>query len=465
MNLRPSHPRIIGLALIAACSSQSAPSAVTGNSTTKYLTLAGAVTRPDDLSHVSFTVFTGDELESLPSVTGNADGTVVIPDVPDGPFLVERVGPSGVPQWDRYDDHAIVSTTTRIGDPDATPASAPTPVDVTATGLAAWSDSDTIVADCFANGTEIYGVEFDPALAAGATTIGSSFDWDDPLGYSWNTTGTPYLMSANDSLVLSRIAHESDASGISTDVLTQTMTVAGIAQTDGQAATASGAFVTTPATSTVTMSIDLDSFAAALPAANASWGMSTLASPGSIDNLQYGPTLVAVSGARGTGTATSGAVSYGDPFDASWPVMVFASYGAERTYTLPDHSTQSSFSAISQTTALQGSSFTFTAAVPLVHVKVGGLAVDSDGAVISATTSPVAITVALPDGIDGFTASLVDLAAATAPVIALSSTSDAIELPASAFAVGHSYALRVGIVDATTGIASETATGMFSFGH
>ncbi|HEV7556457.1 MAG TPA: hypothetical protein VGO00_13415 [Kofleriaceae bacterium] len=447
---------------MAACTSSSTPSSVTGHSATTYLTPAGPVTRNDDLSQFQFTVFAGDDLAALPSVMGNADGTFVVPDVPAGAFMLETVGPGNLASWTQYDDHDVAITDTRIGNPDATPVSTTTPLVVDASNLTTWNDNDTLVADCFENGTEAYGIAFDPALVAGATSIAGSFDWDDPAAYSWNTTGLPYLMTAADSLVLSRITTHAGLGGRSIDVLTETMTTTGVAQADGVTATAIGSFVAVPATLSQELAIDLDGFATAMPGA-ATWGMAILASPGSVDNLQDGPTLVAFTGASGTGTVTTGATSYGNPFDASWPVMIYASYGTERTYTIPNkQALQHGFSSISIAAPLPGSSFTFEPSVGLVTATIDGVPIGDDR-FIANDGAPLDLTVALPAGITKFDAYVTDLLS-SGPGFAISSTDSTLRIPAKAFQAGHYYALRIGVIDPISKVGSFTATGKFLIG-
>ena len=455
--------RILLVSLMAACTSSSSPSAVTGHSATTYLTLAGPVTRPDDLSQFQFIAFAGDDLAAQPTVMGAADGTFTIPDVSAGTFVLEAIAPGNVASWTQYDDHDVEITNTLIGDPDAMPVTTTTPLVVDASSLAAWNDADTLVADCFANGTEDYGVPFDPALVAGATSIAASFDWDDPLAYSWNATGLPYLMSAADSLVLSRITTQAGPGGTSIDVLTQTMTTAGVAQANGVTATAIGSFVDVPATSTQQLSIDLDAFATALPG-NGQWNVAILASPGSVDNLQYGPTLVAFTGTSGTGTATTGATSYGNPFDPSWPVMIYADYGIERTYTIPNQQVHpNGFSDIGIAAPLAGSSFTFKPTVPLVTATIDGVSIQDDRFIVNDGTAPLEIAVDLPAGITRFDAFVSDLMS-IAPGFSISSTGSTLRVPASAFRPGHYYALRISVVDPISKVGSSTATGKLLIG-
>src|SRR5262249_18556484 len=163
------------------------------------------------------------------------------------------------------------------GDPDEVVAMHRTPLVLQATGLAPWSTDDLLVADCFDNGTEQYGLTLGPVPVAGATTISASFDWNDPLAFSWNASGRPSLMTAGGTLTLSRIASTPGPTGTTIGVLTQIMTATGIAQSDGVSSTATGAFVDVPASSRVTFTVDLDDLQAAVGPPEG-WSVSLLAS-------------------------------------------------------------------------------------------------------------------------------------------------------------------------------------------
>jgi hypothetical protein len=263
-------------------------------------------------------------------VAGTAAGTFEIPDVPDGPFVLRRSTTGFYGVFAPHDDHEVEEIWDVLGRPTAAPASAPTMVELDASGLAAWQAGDTLFVDCFGNASELVDPDLTPPLAAGATSISASFDWS--AGYSWGASGMAYLMdaAAGDEVV---IAHTTTTTsgGIRTSAVTQVLAAAAPTQIAGQASQVTGAFVDVAATSRLKATVPGDELAATLEpgVSPGDEGVVIVAGPGTESGALLGPELARVSTRDATG-AMNASVAYGNPFDAAWPPRVTAWYTASR---------------------------------------------------------------------------------------------------------------------------------------
>jgi cysteine-rich repeat protein len=454
--------------LLVGCGSPS-QSSILGTFTVEHLTSSGTIKTPQDLSALTFRVFvdTGTGFTAYPAsgdVAGGADGTFDIPDVPDEPFILRITsGPAMDPfiQWEQHDSRPVTHDGYVVGDPDAVLAMHPTPLVIHATGLAAWGTDDQLVADCFDNGTEQYGLTLAPPLDAGATAISASFDWNDELAFSWNSPGHPSLMTAGDTFVLSRLATTPGASGTSIGVLTQLMTATGIAQTDGAASTATGAFTDVAPSSRITLSADLDDLAATAGPLG-SWSVMLVVSPGSSHLVPDGPALVSFGGnGAATGTVTSGPISYGNPFDPSWPILLQASYFSHRLVSVPGSGGPFPFvNGVYGAALVATDTYTFRSPTRLPTATLDGVPIDERFVAWDGTSSHV-LAVDVPDGMHGFTATVFRLSDHSE--FTISSRDSQVTLPASAFEAGKYYALQV-IVSDDNGNGSMATLGKVLLG-
>jgi hypothetical protein len=262
-------------------------------------------------------------------VAGTAAGTFEIPDVPDGPFLLRRSTTGFYGVFAPEDGHEVAQTWDVLGRATATPVSAPTMVDLDATGMTAWHTGDTLFLDCFGNASELVDPDLTPPLAAGATAIHASFDWSD--AYSWGAYGGAYLMdgTAGDELVIAR-ATTTTAGDVRTSSVIQVLAAGAPTQIEGQDSRVTGAFVDVPATATLTVSVPGDQLAATLEdgVAPGDQGVELVAGPGTESGQLLGPELAQVS-TRDATVPLNASLAYGNPF-ASWTPRVTAWYTATR---------------------------------------------------------------------------------------------------------------------------------------
>jgi hypothetical protein len=376
---------VVWIAMVGCSSvdSTALPSAVTGRYEYRYVDHVPAVTVPQDLSQTTFQVYVVDE--SMPGgfarfpaegpVTGHADGTFEIDDVPAGAFWLREQPMDDGPTFRYSATHAVSSTYDVLGRPDAVPLpyAQTTPLALDATGLAPWGANDRLFADCWGNATENDGVPrlLIPALTAGATSINASFNWND--GYSYGPRGGVYLMAARDGdFVLSRTTYATSAA-VSAQTLTQVMKVPAIDQVAGTLSTIRGTFVDVPLDHNVTIAIDAGSIVNVLPGGNTITGIdvSLLAGPGSAEGLMLGPMLYAAYTTDNVQLNVN--ASYGDPFDATWPVIASGQISLRQP--LKDPTGVSSGWLLSVMT-LENGSYTFTAP-PMPHTPtLDGIALD-----------------------------------------------------------------------------------------
>lgn len=300
---------------VAACSPTPTPTTITGKAIDTFITQAGTVTRPTDLSSTTITAyFLGSDGMYTPYLGDVlAAGVFEINDVPSGPFLL-RADDS----WTTYTSHDITMSNTYIGRPDAvmstsfgSAATEPTTLGLSGTGLVPWSPADLLVADCWGNGTENWGLfGLDPPIGSGATSFEAAFPWSVPTGagYSFEPDGFPTLMNADegDMLVVSR-STASIAGAATVETLTQLMNAPGVDQVNGGSAAIGGSFADVPATSQIEVAVDPSEFAATFGSGSASLSIGLITSPGASAGLVMGPDLVSI----GEDPATT-AVDVGD---------------------------------------------------------------------------------------------------------------------------------------------------------
>lgn len=308
-------------------------SAVHGKIEYRFVQQEPEQTVPVDLSSYQFKVYVEDGSRSgfaayprSNSSSGSADGAFVVPDVQEGPFWLRYSRDNAEPTFVRAEEHEIAWEWAVLGRPDAAPVTRPTPLFVRASGLAPWMDGDSLVATCWGNATENYGVNevLQPALTPGATAIDASFDWSVPGTYSFGPGGGPFLMNASvdGEFVLARIT-ETIIPSARVRTLVQVLTTPAVTQFDGEATSVAGAFADVSLSNSVNIGVDLDAVAANLPRGLTlnGFGSSLLSGPGALVGLHLGPSLLQVVSTQLTGSFIASA-SYGNPFDPSWPVVV-----------------------------------------------------------------------------------------------------------------------------------------------
>jgi hypothetical protein len=160
----------LAVVMLAACTESRSP--VRGSINYRY---PDGTLVPVDLSGQLFQAYVlegaGYVAHPKEPVAGTAAGTFEIPDVPDGPFLLRRSTTGFYGVFAPEDDHEVTQNWDVLGRATAAPVSAPTMIDLDASGMAAWRADDTLFLDCFGNASELVDPELTPPLAAGDTAI------------------------------------------------------------------------------------------------------------------------------------------------------------------------------------------------------------------------------------------------------------------------------------------------------
>ncbi len=434
---------IVSLAACAGCAEPR--SDVTGTVVARFFTPDGPVEVPADLTSYRFQAYADGELVPAEPVAGGDDGSFRIRDVPDGPIVVRIVASNGVTTWQQADGHDVSLIWTYAGRPDAVPVTGSVPLTLELDGLETWSSSDTLVFDCWQNGTELSSPMLMPAIAEGASTATATLDWNS--GYSFGPTRRPYAMdpAAGDTLSIARSTLSSDAGFVWTK-LTQLATGPAVDQTAMESGTFAATFHDVDLANTQRFELDLDPYVAALPdtATRTSVGISLFAAPDGGAAGLMGPPLVGISGTGAGDIRDSIAFSdtYGNPFDARWPLIVSASYEAYLPGTSSPLGDRFYAYTIEPLRADDHVATPFASFVRSVTLNRQPLV---QGAAAWDGHSPLVFIVDAPGDLDGVYLDVLRQVSSdsTPAVVARISMNgaDRVELPASAFAAGE-YQLR-----------------------
>lgn len=443
---------------LVGCAQSSSP--VTAQLAYRY---PDGTTVPMDLSHEQYQVLVenGDGYDRYPDqpVVGTVEGTFEIPDVPDGPYWLEAsaVGSASYPTLSHQTKHELAKTDDVLGRSDDTPVAAPTPLMVDATNMNPWAASDVLYIDCFENATEASTPMFTPALATGAQEIHGSFDWSGPQDvYSFGVTGRPYLMRAGDHVTVS---HETEVqtTPVSTYRLTQVLTTDAPAQTSGQSATITGAFVDVPATEQLSITVD-PTFAGSSDT-SVSWYVTAVAGLGTAQGYTIGPNLFEIFQPAPLSPVTT-TVSYGNPFDPSWTPLL--QVNVQRQWTLGNSTFPISIAY--EDRPLPAGSFTFDPLPVASNITIGGYPVGHTFDVTPGVSLPLDAHVADGTSSIGVTVwHVTDSFPAAAGYVFTDHMP--IDLPAEIFHSGDRYALEI-ITYATDGDhyrASTATTDVFTY--
>lgn len=428
---------LVGLAACAGCAEPR--SDVNGTVVARFFTPDGPVDVPADLTSYRFQAYADGELVPAEPVVGREDGTFRIGDVPDGAIVVRIVAPHGFTTWQQADGHDVSLIWRYAGRPDAGPVTGSVTLSLELDGLAPWSSADTLVFNCWENGTELSSPMLTPPIADGATMAAATLDWSS--GYSFGPSGRPLAMdpAAGDKLSIARLTLSSD--GFLSTKLTQIAT---------GPAVDSGTFVATfhdvELANMQRFDLDLDPYLAALPdtPTRTSVGISLFATPEGGAAGLMGPPLVGLSGVENGAIEDSIAFTdtYGNPFDPRWPLVVRVGYEAYLPGTSSPLGDRYYAYTIEPLRAHDHVATPFASFVRNVTLNRQPLA---QGAAAWDGNSPLVFTVDASDDVDGVNLDVLrQLSSDSTPaVIARISLNgaDRVELPASAFAAGE-YQLR-----------------------
>lgn len=437
------------LLLMSSCGNES--STVHGRIEYRFVQQDPEQSVPVDLSSYQFKVYVEDGSRSgfsayphTDSHVGSADGWFAIPDVQEGPFWLRYNRDNAEPTFVRAEEHEIAWKWAVLGRPDAAPVTRPTPLFVRASGLAPWLDGDLLVATCWSNATENYGVNevLQPALTAGATAIDASFDWSAPGTYSWGPGGGPFLMNASvdGEFVLARIT-ETIMANARVRTLVQVLTTATVTQRDGEATSVTGAFADVSVANNVKIGIDLDAVAANLPRGLLlnGFGTSLLAGPGALFGLHLGPSLLQILSTQRTGPFIA-SESYGNPFDPSWPVVVRTNINlAHEQLDFP----LNSLSNLWEEALLADGKYEFKIPPIAEAAKINGLLIDGEELAWDGV-SPMELSFDVTAEISGVYVTVYRLHDHQ-PIANFSADRPPLLLPADVFRPDEAYAFRIGV--------------------
>ncbi|TKD04501.1 hypothetical protein [Polyangium fumosum] len=268
--------------------------------------------------------------------TGKADGSVVIPGVPEGPYVL-HVG-----------DVEYIYTSARVvdlggaiaGRKDAPRATVPTKLALDITNLDPWQAPDDLQLfvpnsgagqRMFGSGT---GAENWPAV--GDTTL-------ERFTVNWAGFAYSSLIDAGkgDVLTVSQLSQQTGASGVPYAIVTRFASFDDITQTDGSTVSKSGAFTGVPSNLSASLDVHTTKFASHVAAVNPKavdqgTFVEIRTQPGNtLAPIGSSATLLFLGLAAGTADVNLGAIPYGNPYPAAWGSSVVVSHYGLVDYTAP----------------------------------------------------------------------------------------------------------------------------------
>lgn len=447
-----------------------ADQSVTGSSMiTHYVRNGAGVTTmlaPEDLTEYAFAAYVPDTGAAtgfrVIMGTGTANGTLRIPDMPMGVYYLKVTPSSGTPTFYYTDDRVLdlgYATAGRPGLADTTMASAVNP---TITGLdRAWS-TDVYSLSSLGAGTQQDNIDLGANKPIGAVpTLTASFDW--MRGYGSEFPGFHPKLLANDDV---EIRHQRETFTLSQQQSTvigwliEVARITGLTQTDGAALAVNGAF--TDVAPNLFLDVDLALGALRTAYGNVSsvqelvvagLGMAAGVSP----HKRFGPdlTYVAVGNVKSSTARITLSLPYGNPYDATWPVVGYALYQRQRRVRVPGVAQNQPANLVltDMVNAYPYTSGTITGAVqvaPPMGIEVGGTPA-TDGVRMFDGMAPVRVSWLAVTDATRYTVSVHRLTTQTsttepAAIVNAVTTETSVALPAELFTLGSRYVFVVSAV-------------------
>jgi cysteine-rich repeat protein len=332
------------------------PNDVTGTSTlTHYVAAANGTsftttTSMEDLSIYTYAAYVPDATQSTGfriingEVTG--PGTMRIRDVPQGPYYLSvLLSGTNAPTLYYTDDRVLDLSFGTCGRPGLPDVSLPSTINPMLTGMDRAYDSDFFSLHSLGTGTEHYPIALGNGRPVGNVgTFTSAFEWTS--GYGWALPRMrPKLLQNDDVEILHhRNTLTPDPNSVETntvDQLIELATVTGLTQTDGVALAVNGAFTDVTLDKSVAVNVDMaplrQAYAATVPHAIEVVDASLGALAGLDPYNGFGPGLVGlnVTALKPSTTAVNRMLSYGNPYDTTWPVIEFTNYRRNHRVRVP----------------------------------------------------------------------------------------------------------------------------------
>lgn len=203
---------------------------ITGTDIDVYLTDSGVVMMPNDLTTAMIKATTASMV--YPG-TGMANGTFLVPLVPPDTEYTE----TGIIGTMTTKARTLTLGFTNLGRVDQAPATMPTTVSISATGMDAWTTGDYIEvyssnADAV---TAFTDADFTAGPMAGATALTATT-------VDWTATGSGLIKASKGDSALVEQFHQQTSGSTNYFALTKSFTVSNLEMTDGQPATITGTF-------------------------------------------------------------------------------------------------------------------------------------------------------------------------------------------------------------------------------
>jgi hypothetical protein len=312
---------------------------VTGTLLVRHFLEAGSeATVPTDLSTtpIQALVSAGGGWTSYPG-KGQADGTFVIPGVPQGPYVLHLRAADLVTPYERYvytSDRVLALGYDAGGRPDAASATPSAWLQADLQNLDPWVSGDVVGTtgdllewQSFDSG----GLTLGPFPSSGATTVAGQVTWAGGL-----VDG-----SKGDVLHVTQLSLRTAAGG-AYSVLSRLGSFTGVQMSDGSFTHVDGALTAPPLTGSIAVDLRASQFAALGPAihptttvANVDLGVYTFPGAGMTGRMSGGANADLLRIHAGAADVSFGTLQYPHPFPAAWAEYVAVEVSANLSIDLP----------------------------------------------------------------------------------------------------------------------------------
>jgi cysteine-rich repeat protein len=431
-----------------------------------------STTAAHDLSHFTIQAWVPDNtaagFHSEPS-TVIAPGVFTIDMVPAGVTyyleVLDTSTPGAIPTYYATAQRALDLSVVAVGRPGTSPVTKQTTVTLNIDKMTAWLSPDYLLLDSFSVDTENFvGYPAAPSNPPtdGATSIGLTLNWQNSYGFVF----PPMLLDLahhddlwvthNTSITLSDQANHPYTGQVVADAFTST----DVDMKDGQPLTLNGSFSQVTPTATQDFTVNLADLRTALSDANHYFdenvGCGLLVNPASTYGNGIGPTIGGFTVDTNTneaallGQATLATLHYGNPYPASWPVVMPCSVQHTRLFRAPGATKIGALTAsITVWDSGQTPYLFHSQGHAPTGITIGGQPLLDGGAVAFDGTAPVMVTwnaVPMTDSyiVDVYEVAL-DVTKTTITHLAIFRTgATSLALPGSLFTKGHYYLFAVG---------------------